>query len=120
MLCLIAVGGIGSALLLLFALNDSRLSPDTQQETGPIRIACSEVWMGYVPLVMSVDRFFNENDVSVQLIQPENQTEAEELYLNGFVDGLCTIYTTTIFHNSEGANSKWYGFWTTRTRLMLY
>lgn len=105
-LSLIAVGGIGSALLLLFALNDSRLSPDTQQETRPIRIACSEVWMGYVPLVMAVDRFFNENDVSVQLIQPENQTEAEELYLNGFVDGLCTIYTTTIFHNSEGANSR--------------
>jgi ABC-type nitrate/sulfonate/bicarbonate transport system substrate-binding protein len=55
---------------------------------------------------LAVDRFFKENQVKVELIQPQNQTTTEELFLNGSVDGLCSIFTTTIFQNSEGVNSR--------------
>ncbi|MGI0043601.1 MAG: ABC transporter substrate-binding protein, partial [Nitrososphaeraceae archaeon] len=55
---------------------------------------------------MAIDRFFKENQVAVELIQPQNQTTTEELFLNGSVDGLCSIFTTTIFQNSEGVNSR--------------
>jgi NitT/TauT family transport system substrate-binding protein len=82
-----------------------------QKDAKPIRIACSEPWVGYAPLVLAAKKFFKENHVFVQLVRPENQTDAEELYLNGLVDGLCTIYTTTIFHNSEGVNSKLVWVW---------
>jgi NitT/TauT family transport system substrate-binding protein len=76
------------------------------QESRPIRIACSEPWVGYVPIVLAVDKFFKENNVEVELIQPENQTTTEGLFLNGSVDGICSIFTTTIFQNSEGVNSR--------------
>jgi ABC-type nitrate/sulfonate/bicarbonate transport system substrate-binding protein len=55
---------------------------------------------------LAVDRFFKENQVAVELIQPQNQTTTEELFLNGSVDGQCSIFTTTIFQNSEGVNSR--------------
>jgi NitT/TauT family transport system substrate-binding protein len=60
---------------------------------------------------LAADKFFKENNVLVQLVLTENQTKAEELYLNGFVDGLCSIYTNTIFHNSEGVNSRLVWVW---------
>ena len=46
------------------------------------------------------------NDVPVQLVLTDNTTRAEEMYVNGLVDGLSSIYTNTIFQNSEGVNSK--------------
>ncbi len=97
---------IASALLLFYTQDYITLNSETTQESRPIRIACSEPWVGYVPIVLAVDKFFKENDVTVELIQPENQTITEELFLNGSVDGLCSIFTTTIFQNSEGVNSR--------------
>ena len=97
---------VGSTLLLLHTQYDIALNSQNSQENRPIRIACSEPWVGYVPIVMALDRYFKENHVRVELIQPENQTTTEELFLNGSVDGLCSIYTTTIFQNSEGVNSR--------------
>jgi NitT/TauT family transport system substrate-binding protein len=69
------------------------------------------MWVGNAPLVLAADRFFKENNVLVELVMTENVTEAEDLYLNGFVDGFCSIYTNTIFHNSEGVNSKLVWVW---------
>ena len=97
---------IGSTLLLLHTQYDIAPNSQNSQENRPLRIACSEPWVGYVPIVMALDRYFKENHVRVELIQPENQTTTEELFLNGSVDGLCSIYTTTIFQNSEGVNSR--------------
>lgn len=97
---------VGTGLLLLYAQYDLILTSRPSHESRPIRIACSEPWVGYVPIVLAVDKFFKENNVEVELIQPENQTITEELFLNGSVDGSCSIFTTTIFQNSEGVNSR--------------
>ena len=42
----------------------------------------------------------------MELVVTENVSKAEELYLNGLVDGLSSTYTNTIFRNSEGVNSR--------------
>jgi NitT/TauT family transport system substrate-binding protein len=108
-LIIVSIGAIvaaGSALLLLYTQYDKALNSQSFEEDRPIRIACSEPWVGYVPIVLAVERFFKENHVKVELIQPENQTTTEESFLNGSVDGLCSIFTTTIFQNSEVVNSK--------------
>lgn len=97
---------VGSAFLLLYTQYDIALISQSSEENKPIRIACSEPWVGYVPIVLALDKFFKENNVKVELIQPENQTTTEEAFLNGSVDGLCGIFTTTIFQNSEGVNSR--------------
>jgi NitT/TauT family transport system substrate-binding protein len=55
---------------------------------------------------LAADKFFKQNNVSVELILTENFPKAEELYLNGSVDGFSSVYTNTIFHNSEGINSR--------------
>ena len=96
----------GSVLLLLYTEYNITFNSPSAEESRPIRIACSEPWVGYVPIILAVDRFFKENNVKVELIQPENQTTTEESFLNGSVDGLCSIFTTTIFQNSEGVNSR--------------
>jgi NitT/TauT family transport system substrate-binding protein len=103
---IVVIIAVGTALLLLYTQYNFTLTSRPSQESRPIRIACSEPWVGYVPIVLAVDKFFKENNVKVELIQPENQTTAEELFLNGSVDGLCSIFTTTIYQNSEGVNSR--------------
>ncbi|MFZ0344764.1 MAG: hypothetical protein WAL24_06355, partial [Nitrososphaeraceae archaeon] len=108
-LIIVSIGVIvvaGSALLLFYLQYNITLNSQSSEENRPIRIACSEPWVGYVPIILAVDRYFKENNVKVELIQPENQTTTEESFLNGSVDGLCSIFTTTIFQNSEGVNSR--------------
>lgn len=108
-LIIVSIGVIvvaGSVSLLLYTQYSITLNSQSSEESRPIRIACSEPWVGYVPIVLAVDRYFKENNVKVELIQPENQTTTEESFLNGSVDGLCSIFTTTIFQNSEGVNSR--------------
>jgi|GEM_PF-746437 NitT/TauT family transport system substrate-binding protein len=108
-LIIVSIGVIvvaGSVLLLLYTEYNITFNSPSAEESRPIRIACSEPWVGYVPIILAVDRFFKENNVKVELIQPENQTTTEESFLNGSVDGLCSIFTTTIFQNSEGVNSR--------------
>ena len=108
-LIIVSIGVIvvaGSALLLLYLQYNITLNSQSSEENRPIRIACSEPWVGYVPIILAVDRYFKENNVKVELIQPENQTTTEESFLNGSVDGLWSIFTTTIFQNSEGVNSR--------------
>lgn len=77
----------------------------TETDTAPIRIAFSP-WIGNAPLVLASAEFMKNNDVPVQLVLTDNTTRAEEMYVNGLVDGLSSIYTNTIFQNSEGVNSK--------------
>lgn len=84
--------------------NGSTSDLGTQQETRPIRIAFSP-WIGDAALVLAADEF-KKNKVPVELVVTENVTKAEELYVNGLVDGLSSIYTNTIFQNSEGVNSR--------------
>jgi NitT/TauT family transport system substrate-binding protein len=110
-LVIIGIGTALSLLLLVLTQNDntnnnsnSNLQPIIQQ-TRPIKIAFSP-WVGDAPLVLAADKFFKQNNVLVQLILTENFPKAEELYLNGSVDGLSSVYTNTIFHNSEGINSR--------------
>ena len=108
-LIIVSIGVIvvaGSVLLLLYTEYNITFNSPSAEESRPIRIACSEPWVGYVPIILAVDRFFKENNVKVELIQPENQTTTEESFLNGSVDGLWSIFTTTIFQNSEGVNSR--------------
>jgi NitT/TauT family transport system substrate-binding protein len=96
--------GIGATLLLVPIQNDSTLDLGTQKDARPIRIAFSP-WIGDAPLVLAANEF-KKNNVLVELVLTENATKAEELYVNGLVDGLSSIYTNTIFHNSEGVNSR--------------
>jgi NitT/TauT family transport system substrate-binding protein len=101
----VAVVGIGTALSLLFLTQlDSTSSLGTQKETRPIRIAFSP-WVGNAPLILAAEEF-KKNNVPVELVLTDNVTKAEELYLNGQVEGLSYTYTNTIFQNSEGINSR--------------
>jgi NitT/TauT family transport system substrate-binding protein len=95
---------IGTTLLLFPLQIDNTSNLENQKETRPIRIAFSP-WIGDAPLVLAIDDF-KKNNVPVELVVTKNVTKAEELYVNGLVDGLSSIYTNTIFHNSEGVNSK--------------
>jgi hypothetical protein len=97
--------GIGTTLLLFLTQNNSNSSLAVQK-TRPIRIADSGGWAGGAPLDLAAYKFFKENNVLVQLILTGNQTKSEELYLKGSVDGIASVYTDTIFHNSEGVNSR--------------
>ena len=54
---------VGTALLLLYTQYDFTLTSRPSQESRPIKIACSEPWVGYVPIVLAVDKFFKENNV---------------------------------------------------------
>jgi NitT/TauT family transport system substrate-binding protein len=90
--------------------HDGSSNLEAIQKTKPIRVAFSP-WVGDAPLVLAADKFFKENKVSVQLILTETFPKAEELYLNGFVDGVASVYTNTIFHNSEGVNSRLVWVW---------
>jgi NitT/TauT family transport system substrate-binding protein len=93
-----------TVLLFSFLQNSSTLDVPSQNETRPIRIAFSP-WVGDAALVLAADDF-KKNNVPVELVVTENVTKAEELYVNGLVDGLSSIYTNTIFQNSEGVNSR--------------
>jgi NitT/TauT family transport system substrate-binding protein len=97
--------GIGTTLLLFLTQNNSSSSLAIQK-TKPIRIASSGGWAGEAPLDLAAYKFFKENNVLVQLILTGNQTKSEELYFKGSVDGIASVYTDTIFHNSEGVNSR--------------
>ena len=93
------VGTATSLLLLFLTPNSSILEQATQKETRPIRIAFSP-WVGDAALVLARDEF-KKNNVPVELVVTENVSKAEELYLNGLVDGLSSTYTNTIFRNSR-------------------
>ncbi|MGA7367878.1 MAG: hypothetical protein WBX01_02025 [Nitrososphaeraceae archaeon] len=67
-------------------------------EKRPIRIAFSP-WIGD-----AADKF-RKNNTPAEFVLTENVTKAEQLYVNGLIDGLSSIYTNTIFHNSEAVNS---------------
>jgi NitT/TauT family transport system substrate-binding protein len=104
-----AVAGIGTALSLFFMQHDSTSNPTTTTTTTistsrPIRIAFSP-WVGNAALVLAADEL-RKNNVPVEFVVTDNVTKAEEMYVNGQVDGLSSLYTNTIFQNSEGVNSK--------------
>lgn len=104
-----AVVGIGTALSLFLMQHDSMSNStlgtqSTTTTTRPIRIAFSP-WVGNAALVLAADEF-GKNNVPVEFVVTENVTKAGELYANGLVDGLSSVYTNTIFQNSEGVNSK--------------
>ena len=95
---------------MLFLTQNNSSSNLEIQKTRPIRIAFSP-WVGYAPLALAADKFFKENNVLVQSILTANQTKVEELYLKGSVDGIASVYTDTIFHNSEDVNSRLVWVW---------
>ncbi len=81
-------------------------SYDDSEELQPITIAIN-IWPGYANAFIAQEKeFFNNNNVDVKLILTETYTEAQELYINGDVDGIFEVYTDTIFHNSEGIKSQ--------------
>ncbi len=72
----------------------------------PIKIALN-VWPGYAHAFIAQEKgFFEKNNVEVELILKEEYSKAQELYINGEVDGIFEVYTDTIFHNSEGILTK--------------
>jgi NitT/TauT family transport system substrate-binding protein len=94
-----AVIGIGTVLSL------SLMQPDSATTTArPIRIAFSP-WVGNAALVLAANEL-RKNNVPVEFVVTDNVTKAEEMYVNGQVDGLSSLYTNTIFQNSEGVNSR--------------
>ncbi|HZD35553.1 MAG TPA: ABC transporter substrate-binding protein, partial [Nitrososphaeraceae archaeon] len=94
----------GIAVSLYLAQHDGALSLGTQAR--PIRIAFTP-WVGNAALILAEETGeFKKNNVPVELVLVDNVTKAEELYFDGLVDGLSYVYTNTIFHNSEGVDSK--------------
>lgn len=109
-----AVIGVGTVLSLSLMQPDSTSSSslgtdDTITTTAgttarPIRIAFSP-WVGNAALVLAANEL-RKNNVPIEFVVTDNVTKAEEMYVNGQVDGLSSLYTNTIFQNSEGVNSK--------------
>ena len=92
--------------IIIIGLGIFFYSYEDSEELQPITIAIN-IWPGYANAFIAQEKgFFNYNDVKVELILTETYTEAQELYINGDVDGIFEVYTDTIFHNSEGIKSQ--------------
>jgi len=92
--------------IIIIGLGIFYYSSEDYEELQPITIAIN-IWPGYANAFIAQEKeFFNNNNVNVKLILTETYTEAQELYINGDVDGIFEVYTDTIFHNSEGIKSQ--------------
>ena len=92
--------------IIIIGLGIFFYSYEGSEELQPITIAIN-IWPGYANAFIAQEKeFFNNNGVNVKLILTETYTQAQELYINGDVDGIFEVYTDTIFHNSEGIKSQ--------------
>jgi len=77
-----------------------------QEEIEPLKIAIN-VWPGYAHAFVAQEmKFFEDNDIQVELILTDTYTEAQELYISGQTDGIFEVFPDTVFHNAEGIPSQ--------------
>lgn len=96
----------GLLIVVLIVCMFAGCSQQTGEEKKPIKIALN-VWPGYAYVFIAKEKgFFEKNNVEVELILEEEYSEAQELYINGEVDGVFEVFSDTIFHNSEGIPTR--------------
>ncbi len=92
-----------TALLIVFMATGCA---NHREEKVPIKISIN-VWPGYAYAFIAREKgFFRKNGVEVDLILKKEYFESRELYENGDVDGIFTLFSDAIVLNAEGIDTK--------------
>jgi NitT/TauT family transport system substrate-binding protein len=76
------------------------------EKKGSIKIAIN-IWPGYAHAFIAKEKgYFKKNRVEVELLLKKEVTDSLELYREGKVDGIFTIFPDVIILNSEGILTK--------------
>jgi len=72
----------------------------------PLKIALN-IWTGYSHVFIAQEKgFFKKNKVDVEFFFTKEYSKAQELYVNGEVDGVFEVFPDTIMHNARGIFDK--------------
>ncbi len=102
-ICVAVVAGCCAAVC-------EKKSPETAsariEEKKPIKIGIS-IWQGYAHAFIAQEKgFFQQNNVSVELVFKKGVAESIELYKSGEVDGVFNVFADMILINSKGIPTK--------------